>query len=339
VLYFLSKLYELAVRTRIGLYEKGLLKTYKLKSPVISVGNLTVGGTGKTPCAAFLADFLQREGHQVAILSRGYKRGSKGRVEVSDGKDIFCGPREAGDEPYLLAKSCPGVRVVVDADRYAAGKWLEERKGVTVFILDDGYQHLRLARDLNLALVDATDPFTELLPAGRLREPLSGMRRADAVIVTRSDRNFDRSALERKILEYGNMPIFYAYHELTKMRRLDSAKAINASALAGQRVAAFSGIARPEGFIADLSSLGIQVVQRSDFPDHHHYQPDELQRILKLARKAKVEAIVTTEKDAANMPNEMLNEIPTYVAQIEFRCETIEELKSFVLYKISNVLS
>jgi tetraacyldisaccharide 4'-kinase len=339
VLYLLSKLYELAVRTRIALYEKGLLKTYKLKSPVISVGNLTVGGTGKTPCAAFLADFLQREGHQVAILSRGYKRGSKGQVEVSDGRDIFCGPREAGDEPFLLAKSCPGVRVVVNADRYAAGKWLEERNCATVFILDDGYQHLKLARALNLALVDATDPFTELLPSGRLREPLSGMRRADAVIVTRSDHNFDRSALERRILKYGNIPIFYAYHELTKLRRLDGGESINASALAGRRVAAFSGIARPERFIADLATQRIQVVQRSDFPDHHRYQPAELQSILKHAQKAEVAAIVTTEKDAANLPVEMRAEIPTYAAKIEFRCETMEELKSFVLYKISNVIS
>jgi tetraacyldisaccharide 4'-kinase len=165
------------------------------------------------------------------------------------------------------------------------------------------------------------------------------MRRADAVIVTRSDRNFDRSALEWRILEYGNIPIFYAYHELTKMRRLDREEAIDASALAGRRVAAFSGIARPERFIADLSALGIQVVQRSDFPDHHRYQPDELQNILKLALKGEVEAIVTTEKDAANLPGEMRTEIPTYAAQIEFRCETSEELKSFVLYKISNVLS
>jgi tetraacyldisaccharide 4'-kinase len=339
-LYLPAKLYELVVRARIALYENGLFKTYKLESPVISVGNLTVGGTGKTPCVAFLANFLRDEGHHVAILSRGYKRRSSGRVEVSNGEDILCGPIEAGDEPYLLANSCPGVRVVVDADRYSAGKWLAERKPVTVFILDDAFQHLRLARELNLALIDATEPLTGLLPAGRLREPLSGLRRADAVIVTRSDRIFDRRALERTILKHAHIPIFYAHHEMTGMRRIDDRKTIKASDLAGKRVAAFSGIARPERFITDLSNLGIQIARRFDFPDHHRYQREEFINILKRAREAEVEAIVTTEKDAANLtrlPRELLGQsaIPIYAAQIEFRCEGIEALKSFVSGKIS----
>jgi tetraacyldisaccharide 4'-kinase len=339
-LYLPSKLYELVVRARLALYENGLLKTYKLESPVISVGNLTLGGTGKTPCVAFLANFLRGEGHNVAILSRGYRRRSSGRVVVSNGEDILCGPLEAGDEPYLLANSCPGVPVVVDADRYSAGKWLAERKPVTVFILDDAFQHLRLARDLNLALVDATEPLTGLLPAGRLREPVSGLRRADAVIVTRSDRISDRCALERTILKHAELPVFYAHHEMTKMRRLDERETINASDLARKRVAAFSGIARPERFIADLSNLGIEVIQRFDFPDHHRYQRDEFLNLLKRARGAEAEAIVTTEKDAANLtrlPRELLGQsaIPIFAAQIEFRCETIEALKSFVLGKIS----
>jgi tetraacyldisaccharide 4'-kinase len=338
--YLPAKLYELVVRARLALYENGLLKTYKLESPVISVGNLTVGGTGKTPCVAFLANFLRGEGHNVAILSRGYKRRSSGRVAVSNGEDILCGPLEAGDEPYLLAHSCPGVPVVVDADRYSAGKWLAERKPVTVFILDDAFQHLRLARDLNLALVDATEPLTGLLPAGRLREPISGLRRADAVIVTRSDRISHRCSLERTILKHAEIPVFYAHHEMTKMRRLDERETINASDLARKRVAAFSGIARPERFIADLSNLGIEVIQRFDFPDHHSYEVDEFLNLLKRARAAEAEAIVTTEKDAANLtrlPRELLGQsaIPIFAAQIEFRCETIEALKSFVLGKIS----
>jgi tetraacyldisaccharide 4'-kinase len=339
-LYLPAKLYELVVRARLALYENGLLKTYKLESPVISVGNLTVGGTGKTPCVAFLANFLRGEGHNVAILSRGYKRRSSGRVEVSNGEDILCGPQAAGDEPYLLANSCPGVRVVVDADRYSAGKWLAEQKPVTVFILDDAFQHLRLARDLNLALVDATEPLTGMLPAGRLREPVSGLRRADAVIVTRSDRIFDRRALENTIYKHADIPVFYAHHEMTNMRGLDDGKIISAANLVRRRVAAFSGIARPERFITDLSNLGIKPVQRFDFPDHHRYAPDEVLHILKSAREAGIEAIVTTEKDAANMTalsRELLGQsaITIYAAQIEFRCETIEALKSFVLDKIS----
>jgi tetraacyldisaccharide 4'-kinase len=336
-----AKLYELAVRARLALYENGFFKTSRLSLPVVSVGNLTVGGTGKTPCVAFLANFLRDEGHHVAILSRGYKRRSSGRVEVSNGDEILCSPVEAGDEPYLLANACPGVRVVVDADRYAAGKWLTEKSPVTVFILDDAFQHLRLARDLNLTLVDATEPLSGILPAGRLREPLSGLRRADAVIVTRSDRMFDRDALERTILKYSDIPIFYAHHEMTKMRRIDASETLDARDMARKRVAAFSGIARPERFIADLSNLGIQVVRRLDFPDHHRYESEEFLKILNIARESRVEAIVTTEKDAANLtllPPGLLGQSPApiYAGQIEFRCETFADLKSFVLSKISS---
>lgn len=335
--YLPAKLYELAVRTRLALYHTGLLKTYRLKSPVLSVGNLTAGGTGKTPCVAFLAGFLREEGHHVAILSRGYKRRSKGRIEVSNGEEILCGPPAAGDEPYLLARACPGVRVVVDSDRYAAGSWLAERSAVTLFILDDGFQHIRLARDLNLALIDATEPLAGLLPAGRLREPVSGLRRADAVIVTRCDGQVDRSALERRILAFARLPIFYAYHEMTKMRRLAEGETIKAASLAGRRVAAFSGIARPESFIADLTKLGIEIAERFEFPDHHRYRADEFQRIIKSAREAAVDAVVTTEKDAANLQElePFPSDIPIYAAQIEFRCEAMEELKSFILSKIS----
>jgi tetraacyldisaccharide-1-P 4'-kinase len=173
-----------------------------------------------------------------------------------------------------------------------------------------------------------------------LREPVRGLRRADAVIVTRSDQISDRCALERTIFKHADIPVFYAHHEMTKMRRLADRETIIVSDLARKRVAAFSGIARPERFITDLSNLGIKTVQRFDFPDHHRYEPDEFLNILKRAQEAEVEAIVTTEKDAANLtglPRELLGQsaIPIYAAQIEFRCETIEELKSFVLDKIS----
>src|SRR5215475_1234637 len=160
-LYAPAKLYELGVRARAAFYENNLLETRSLNAPVISVGNLTVGGSGKTPCVAFLARFLRDEGFEVAVLSRGYKRESRGRVEVSNGREILCGPNESGDEPFLLAKLCPGARVVVDRDRYAGGKWLEDRVRISVFILDDGYQHLRLARDLNLLLIDGSEPLDQ----------------------------------------------------------------------------------------------------------------------------------------------------------------------------------
>lgn len=337
--YPLTRLYELGVRARLALYKNNILKPRRLAVPVISVGNLTVGGTGKTPCVAWLANFLRDAGHNVAILSRGYKRASRGRVEVSDGQQILCPPHEAGDEPYLLAQACPGVRVVVDHDRYAVGQWLAARAPVSVFILDDAFQHLRLWRNLNLLLLDASAPRADLVPLGSLREPLTGLHRADAVIVTRADGEFDRAALELLITRYGqrNVPIFYAWHEVTGLRRLDTPETLAASAFAQQPVAAVAGIARPERFIADLTRQGMRVVWRSDFTDHHRYTRAEFEQIIQHARHAQAAAIITTEKDAANLPPESLavSKLPVYAAQIEFRCADESALQQLVLRAVS----
>jgi tetraacyldisaccharide 4'-kinase len=332
-----AKLYELGVRLRIALYETNYLKTRRLSAPVISVGNLTVGGTGKTPLVAFLACYLRDEGYEVAILSRGYKRATRGRVEVSNAKEVLCGPREAGDEPYLLARQCAGVRVVVDEDRYRAGQWLEQQTMVSAFILDDGFQHLGLARDLNLLLIDATEPLDEdeIVPFGRLREPLTSMRRADAVIVTRADQPFDQAAVKTMIAQYCGQatPVFYAYHDLTGLRRLGSGEVIKPGTLMRRRVAAISGIARPERFIADLRHFGMSIALRCDFVDHHRYRREELLELVGRARAAGAEAMIVTEKDAANLPAEAadLSELPLYAAQIEFRCEEEIALKGLVL--------
>jgi len=340
IIYVPAKLYELGVRARVAFYENNLFETRRLNAPVISVGDLTVGGAGKTPCAAFLACLLRDEGHDVAILSRGYKRESKGRVEVSNGKEILCAPDESGDEPFLLAKSCPGARVVVDRDRYAAGRWLEDRAPVSVFILDDGYQHLRLARDLNLLLIDAAEPLdhAKMVPFGRLREPPSALRRADAVIVTRSDQSFDRRPLEDAVRRFAraNTPVFYAHHKMTSLIRLDDGQVAGLADFARKRVAAVSGIARPDRFIDDLERLGMEIALRRDFDDHHRYTREELAELVGRAREAQAEAIITTEKDAANLPGGALNSaaIPVFAASIKFGCENERELKDLALRAI-----
>jgi tetraacyldisaccharide 4'-kinase len=327
----------MGVRVRIALYETNYLKPRRLAAPVISVGNLTVGGTGKTPLVSFLARYLRDEGHSVAILSRGYQRASRGRVEVSDDKAVLCGPREAGDEPYLLARQCAGVRVVADEDRYAAGKWLEERAPVSVFLLDDGFQHLGLARDLNLALIDATEPLAadEMAPFGRLREPLTGLRRADAVIVTRADQPFDQTALKNMIAAHcrPDTPVFYAYHDVTGLRRLGGEETLAPTTFTRRAVAAVSGIARPDRFVADLTHFGMTIALRRDFRDHHRYRRKEFLEVIEDARAAGAEAVVTTEKDAINLPAEVARSsaLPIYAAQIEFRCEEEIALKGLVL--------
>ncbi|HEU0184947.1 MAG TPA: tetraacyldisaccharide 4'-kinase [Blastocatellia bacterium] len=338
-IYAPAKLYELGVRARVRFYENRLFETRRLNTPVISVGNMTVGGAGKTPCVAFLARFLGDEGYEVAILSRGYKREGRGRVEVSNGREILCGPNESGDEPFLLANLCPGARVIVDRDRYAAGKWLEGRERISVFLLDDGYQHMRLERDLNLLLIDASDPLDQarMIPFGRLREPLTAMRRADAVIVTRSDQPFDRSALGQAIGRYAraDTPIFYAHHKITELIRLAGAADpadFGPAEFNRMRVAAVSGVARPDRFVADLERLGMEIAVRRDFDDHHRYTRAELSEIIDRAREARVDAIITTEKDAANLPAEFAGapSPPIFAARIEFVCDNQEALKELV---------
>ena len=199
----LGALYGAITETRLALYRRGLLNVSKLDAPVISVGNITTGGTGKTPLVEYIARALAAEGRKVCILTRGYGRENpKARVLVSDGQQVLASENEAGDEPRLLAENLQGIAAVIsDADRFAAGQWAISELGSEVFILDDGFQHLRLARDLNVATIDATDPWGggRLLPRGRLREPRAGLARADCIVITRADQADDFDSLKREI--------------------------------------------------------------------------------------------------------------------------------------------
>ncbi|MCH8320732.1 MAG: tetraacyldisaccharide 4'-kinase [Acidobacteria bacterium] len=219
--YLLSKIYGLIVSLRVFLYQKGILRKHRLKHPVISVGNLTVGGTGKTPLVGFLAQILKKAGYQPVILSRGYKRSNKSAVLlVSDIREIFCGPEECGDEPYLLARKLEGVPVVVGNSRYQAGRLLEDRYPNLIYILDDGYQHIQLKRNLNILILDATDPFGghHLLPTGRLREPTRALARADAIVITRSHMPSETENLEEHIRRWNKtVPISYFHHDVTAL--------------------------------------------------------------------------------------------------------------------------
>ncbi len=328
--------YALGVSLRLVLYRANLFKTYQLNAPVISVGNITFGGTGKTPCAAYIANYLCSEGLKVAILSRGYKRESKGRVEVSNGNEILCHPNISGDEPYLLAQQCPGVRVVVQADRYAAGKWLESQTKIDVFVLDDGYQHIRLKRDLNLLLLDAT---TDLDLVLNFREPLEAMDRADAVIITRASQLAAREDFRRNIEKYcqPNVPIFFADHRITGFRSItEIGRNIPGSSLNFFPVAALSGLGNPQRFALDLKNLGLNIVQHFVFGDHHRYTQNDLENIFRQAKAVGAEAIITTEKDAANIDLNFIQEckLPVYTAQLAFDCTEDQELKRLLLQTI-----
>jgi tetraacyldisaccharide 4'-kinase len=325
--------YAAGVKIRLALYRANIFKTYKLNTPVISVGNISFGGTGKTPCAAFIANYLHSEGWKVAILSRGYKRESEGIIEVSNGQKILCAPNISGDEPYLLAEQCPGVRVIVDADRYSAGLLMENSADIDVFVLDDGYQHIKLHRDLNILLIDAT---TDLNVRSNFREPLQAMDRADAVIITRSSQLDNRELFRRRLEKYcqPQAPIFFADHDITGFRSLfEIGRNISNSSLKSLTVVTLSGIGNPERFAYDLQKLGLKILKNFTFSDHHRYTQSSLEFVMQQAKYLGAEAIISTEKDAVNISPEVMPEqkLPIYIAQLDFKCEDSEKLKQLLM--------
>ncbi|MEW6544040.1 MAG: tetraacyldisaccharide 4'-kinase [Nitrospirota bacterium] len=299
--------YGLAVRARALLYRVGWLPSRRLPRPVVSVGNLTVGGTGKTPIVIWIAQRLTAQGMAVAVLSRGYRRRTRGSfLLVSDGDTVLAGPADAGDEPYLIAQRCPGAVVAVGADRYRLGRWLLERSPRTIdcFVLDDGFQHLALCRDVDLLLVDATDAdgLAGLLPAGRLREPLTAARRATAVLITRAESRAACETMARTIEAAGvsGQPIFVRFRP-DGIVPVGGGSAQEAEVVAGRKALAFSGIANPRSFHETLAGLGVTLVDSLVFPDHHWYRAAELEEIRQRAARGGAELVLTTEKDAGKV--------------------------------------
>jgi len=259
----------------------------RLHHRVISVGNLSLGGSGKTPVVAALARLLLDRGERPVILTRGYGRcdTTEGVLVVSDGMRVLEPVTRSGDEPQLLARTLPGVPVLVSADRYIAGLFGEQQFGATVSILDDGFQHLQLERDIDLLLVSPADLEDRVLPAGRLREPLDAARFADAVLVPGSE---DDVAVVTAAVEHHNaFRVVLQFADLKGPRRNE-----------GRTVVAFAGIARPERFFTALRSLGYDVARELTFRDHHWYSTRDVEMIQSAARETNASLVVTTEKDA-----------------------------------------
>lgn len=349
LLWLPAKLYELLVRLRIAAYETDYLKAKRLDAFVISVGNITHGGTGKTPLVTYIARYLMREDRSVAVLTRGYGRKSRGRrvlnsmaspqssATQSDAADGTRPPShfEFGDEPLMMARALPGVPVVIDKDRFAGGTFAKREFGSDVMLLDDGYQHLRLARDLNLLLLDATDPFGdfEMTPFGRLREPLYALTRADAVIITRADRPFDQAqtlSIIRHICD-DNVPVMYFYSSITALRLLPTGEVYDVDDFNGWNVLALCGIGNPRAFSQDLLQIGLTVVAEEYFADHHPYTQEDVDRVTQTARAVGADAIVTTEKDAVRLEGLRHGEVPMYAAQLEMQGEDEVRFKSLLL--------
>ena len=321
--------YGAAVRARLALYRAGALSVHNAGAPVLSVGNITAGGTGKTPLVEWLARALAtKEGRRACVLTRGYGREGGGRVVVSDGARINADAREGGDEPRLLAERLlrHGVAVVADADRVAAARWARENLGSEAFVLDDGFQHLRLARDLNVVTIDATDPWGggRLLPAGRLREPRGGLRRADCVVVTRAELAEDLAGLRAEAAELcGGRPVFAAVTATLGVRALASGgpeTAADQNSDAGpvediaRPVAAFCGIGNPRAFFAHLRREGLAPAHERAFRDHHFYSQTEIDALCREAEGRGARALVTTAKDAVKLTG-LRFALPCYVLE------------------------
>jgi len=318
LLWPLSLIYGAVARLRALGYRKKILRQRRLDGVVISVGNLTVGGTGKTPMVLWIAERLLAEGKSVAILTRGYRGKS---VVAEPGKPQASRNSMVGstsDEVRLL-KSRLGERVMfgVGADRYKSGVALAGR-GAQWFILDDGFQHLQLARDVNIVLIDASKPFGggHLLPAGRLREPRSVLKRADLIVITRSQH---APAIESVVRHYSNAPIFYAHTKLDSVHSRLHPQSTLAEAR-GRAFFAFCGIGNPGAFVADLREWGFQIVGHKFFRDHHRYSPADMVEIEKEARKAGATGLICSEKDSFNLP-ETLPSMDVWVCAISLQVD------------------
>jgi len=301
-----SLLYHAVVAIRTALYSAGLLNSRSLPCRVISVGNLTLGGTGKTPTVIQIAKLLADLGKRPVVLSRGYGRTNENEiVVVSDGDGIRVDALQGGDEPLLMASRLPGIPVIAGKDRFAAGMLAWERFRPNAAILDDGFQHLRLKRDLNIVLIDASDPFGngKLFPTGILREPLTALRRADAVLITRTDGGSQEGSLTERIREHTQAPIFTAQQAPVSLTEIQNNAQGSLKTLRGHRVLAFTGIARPSVFFSMLQDLGALVLDTISYPDHYRYQGTDLSEVSRRARAAGAEMIITTEKDAVKFTN------------------------------------
>ncbi len=335
-LYVPAKLYELGARMRMALYETAYLKPKSLAKPVISVGNITAGGTGKTPLVEYIARYLTDEGYETVVLTRGYGRQSAARVALNDGQPAPSW-KLAGDEPLMLARRLPDVKIIVDADRHASGRFAETTYGCDAFVLDDGFQHFQLQRDLDILVLDATDPFGngELLPFGRLREPLYALRRAGAIVVTRTDRAFDQEYLLGVLAACEvAAPVFFAYHDIVGVHELGSRRPQAQRMLVGQPIGAFSALGRPVVFEDDLANLGANVVFAKRFPDHHAYAAQDIAALVAAAKAAGATRLVTTEKDAVKLEGFAFGDLPVSVVEIKAKLEDEVGLKSLLLRTI-----
>lgn len=337
-LFVLSKIFLLVVKLRRFLYNVRLLRDSTLGVQVIAIGNITVGGTGKTPVVEKFARELQNQGRTVAILSRGYRSKppplTKRLIDrllfrsdttpprvVSDGRSLLLDSETAGDEPYMLASNLKDVVVLVDKDRVKSGRYAIEKFGCDTLLLDDGFQYWKLAgRRRDIVLIDCQAPFgnEHLLPRGTLREPGSHLARASTIFITKSDGNTAR--LRARIAKHNaNAGIIECIHQPLYFEDVFTGERHDLDLLKGKKVAALSGIAQPESFENSLIKLGAELVYSKRFADHHRFTQQEILNAVNRGKKRQAEIILTTQKDAVRFPKIDRRDLPFYFMRVEIK--------------------
>ncbi len=332
----LSHVFGTVVAARHFLFEKGIFRHHTLGCQVISIGNLTVGGTGKTPIVEVFARAFAREGRQVAVLSRGYKKVEHGfwkkmldkitgrerrrppRV-VSDGKQLLLNSAMSGDEPYMLASNLRDVAVLVDKDRVKSGRYAINKFSCDTLILDDGFQYRSLKHWVEIVLVDCTSPFSNgyMLPRGLLREPVEHISRADFIFITKSTGKGNEQLIERLRTLNSRAEISECAHRTKYLENIYTGERKPLEFLSGRSAAAVSGIASPEGFEKELVRLGARIVYARRFADHHRYTQQEIINIINRSAMEKADLVVTTEKDAVRFPEIKRHDVPVYFLRVE----------------------
>jgi len=355
VLRALSFIYLALVQLRLWLYRKRIFRSSSLGCLTISIGNLTVGGTGKTPVVEMLARELHRGGRRVAILSRGYKSVpkpilhrlfdtlfKKGSLNpprvVSDGISLLLDSRVAGDEPFMLANNLPGVCVLVNRDRVKSGIHAIQDFGADTLILDDGLQYLRMRRSIEIVLIDSQAPFGNgfLLPRGTMREPPSSLARATHIFLTKCDSSSNEELIA-KIRQFNRTAgIIECTHRPLHLRNFSTGEILPLSAFRKWKIASFCGIATPESFMRILLRLGAQIQLSKAFTDHHRYSLRELENFIRRAAKRNLDAIITTEKDAVRLPRIAQPEIPIHFLRVEIHILKGHEILSNLISQITN---
>lgn len=333
--------YRAGIALRHLAYRFGLFKTRRLNRPVISVGNLTVGGTGKTPLVMYIAERLFDRGWTSSILTRGYRRSVGGIITIAPQTSRRVDPRQAGDEAALLAAALPKVPIVVSGNRYRAGRIAEERFTVDVHLLDDGFQYWALERTVDVVTIDVTQDFSAgvLLPAGRFREPRSALRRADIVVLTRTELADGLSHREIVARLNPRAAVFESTISLRGWIEAQSGSPAAGREVQCRRALAFCGIGNPKAFFSGLRKWGVQVSAEVAYRDHYQYGWGDLHRLEQRARASGAEVMLTTEKDLANLPPEWRLDMPIMATVVRLEMQDADAFVNSLISRVHSLIA